>query len=65
MVNSILTCLILQPEVVEKIVGLREGIPRKDAKEVPILLYFHKDTKNCVETMVYPVTRILLLAWLV
>lgn len=24
----------LQPEVVEKIVGLREGIPRKDAKEV-------------------------------
>lgn len=24
----------LQPEVVDKLVGLREGIPRKDAKEV-------------------------------
>lgn len=26
----------LQPEVVEKLVGLREGIPRKDAKEVRV-----------------------------
>lgn len=25
---------LLQPEVVEKLVALREGIPRKDAKEV-------------------------------
>jgi hypothetical protein len=24
----------MQPEVVEKLVALREGIPRKDAKEV-------------------------------
>lgn len=24
----------MQPEVVEKLVGMREGIPRKDAKEV-------------------------------
>jgi hypothetical protein len=27
-------CLKMQPEVVEKLVALREGIPRKDAKEV-------------------------------
>lgn len=26
--------LLMQPEVVEKLVSLREGIPRKDAKEV-------------------------------
>lgn len=31
---SIFTFSGLQPDVVEKLVGLREGIPRKDAKEV-------------------------------
>ena len=25
---------VLQPEVVEKVLALREGIPRKDAREV-------------------------------
>jgi len=27
-------CYPLQPDVVEKLVALREGIPKKDAKEV-------------------------------
>ena len=27
----------MQPDVVEKLVGLREGIPKKDAKEVNCL----------------------------
>lgn len=30
--------LLFQPEVVEKLVNLREGIPRKDAKEVHFTL---------------------------
>lgn len=33
--------LSLQAEVVEKIVGLREGIPRKDAKEVKCFRLIH------------------------
>ncbi|RVW47107.1 Exocyst complex component SEC6 [Vitis vinifera] len=33
-ISSIFTFFGLQSEVVEKLVGLREGIPRKDAKEV-------------------------------
>jgi hypothetical protein len=32
--KTTLWCSKMQPEVVEKLVALREGIPRKDAKEV-------------------------------
>ena len=30
-----------RPDVVERIVGLREGIPRKDAKEVCLFQHSH------------------------
>lgn len=35
---------LTQPEVVEKLVGLREGIPKKDAKEVSYLHLFFNFT---------------------
>lgn len=45
----------MQPDVVEKIVGLREGIPRKDAKEVTTLPQKDKEkskTDNRIHTRV-------------
>lgn len=37
----------MQPEVVEKLVALREGIPRKEAKEVIIIFYFISSATMC------------------
>jgi len=41
--------LLLQPEVVEKLVNLREGIPRKDAKEVNFTL----NSRNIIKISTY------------
>ena len=47
----------MQPEVVEKLVGVREGIPRKDAKEVchrtacskiPIIIIISIGNSTCI-----------------
>ena len=38
--------LPFQPDVVEKLVGMREGIPRKDAKEVNEFLLLYIELKK-------------------
>lgn len=48
---------ILQPEVVEKLVALREGIPRKEAKEVRIVSTSGKTMLNMVYMFWLPVTH--------